>query len=210
MRALVSPEQCCAYYSMLAAEQRLKVSFNPLFIRQPCAAEEKEGCSQFSCSLFSWNRSNSYKLRITDHFCHLFLFVYVRRNSDILLLEHYWISFLFFFFFNFSKDAGYGEKSLFSCDDDNDDPESKNIDDEVGFNEMEIHFKCGISYLWVSLNVRLAFFPRFAQPHGIPQEHLSQPWEESVSWLWQDLRTPLGVGRDFHTLEYLTSLWQIR
>ena len=25
MRALVSPEQCCAYYSMLAAEQRLKV-----------------------------------------------------------------------------------------------------------------------------------------------------------------------------------------
>lgn len=52
MRALVSPEQCCAYYSMLAAEQRL-------------------------------------------------------------------------------KDAGYGEKSLFSCEDDNDDPESKNIDDEV-------------------------------------------------------------------------------
>ncbi|KAJ7383774.1 Transcription initiation factor TFIID subunit 1 [Desmophyllum pertusum] len=29
------------------------------------------------------------------------------------------------------KDAGYGEKSLFSCDDDNDDSESKNIDDEV-------------------------------------------------------------------------------
>lgn len=54
MRALVSPEQCCAYYSMLSAEQRL-------------------------------------------------------------------------------KDAGYGEKSLFSCEDDNDDPESKNIDDEVGF-----------------------------------------------------------------------------
>ncbi|XP_015772967.1 PREDICTED: transcription initiation factor TFIID subunit 1-like [Acropora digitifera] len=52
MRALVSPEQCCAYYSMLAAEQRL-------------------------------------------------------------------------------KDAGYGEKSLFSCEDDNDDSESKNIDDEV-------------------------------------------------------------------------------
>ena len=30
-----------------------------------------------------------------------------------------------------SQDAGYGEKSLFSCDDDNDDSESKNIDDEV-------------------------------------------------------------------------------
>lgn len=29
------------------------------------------------------------------------------------------------------QDAGYGEKSLFSCDDDNDDSESKNIDDEV-------------------------------------------------------------------------------
>ena len=25
MRAMVSPEQCCGYYSMLAAEQRLKV-----------------------------------------------------------------------------------------------------------------------------------------------------------------------------------------
>lgn len=25
MRAMVSPEQCCAYYGMLAAEQRLKV-----------------------------------------------------------------------------------------------------------------------------------------------------------------------------------------
>lgn len=45
------------------------------------------------------------------------------------------------FFFNFSKDAGYGEKSLFSCDDDNDDPESKNIDDEVGVNEMERSFQ---------------------------------------------------------------------
>ena len=33
------------------------------------------------------------------------------------------------------QDAGYGEKSLFSCDDDNDDSESKNIDDEV----MTIH-----------------------------------------------------------------------
>ena len=141
MRALVSPEQCCAYYSMLAAEQRLKVSLNPMFIRQLCAAEEKEGCSQFSCSLCSWNRSYSYKLRITDHFCHLFLFVYVRRNlifyssSITELVSHSC------FFLNFSKDAGYGEKSLFSCDDDNDDPESKNIDDEVGFNEMENSFQ---------------------------------------------------------------------
>ena len=25
MRAMVSPEQCCGYYSMMAAEQRLKV-----------------------------------------------------------------------------------------------------------------------------------------------------------------------------------------
>ena len=33
--------------------------------------------------------------------------------------------------FFFLQDAGYGEKSLFSCDDDNDDSESKNIDDEV-------------------------------------------------------------------------------
>ncbi len=27
MRAMVSAEQCCSYYSMLAAEQRLKVTF---------------------------------------------------------------------------------------------------------------------------------------------------------------------------------------
>lgn len=26
IRAVVSPEQCCAYYSMLVAEQRLKVT----------------------------------------------------------------------------------------------------------------------------------------------------------------------------------------
>lgn len=26
IRAMVSPEQCCAYYSMLVAEQRLKVT----------------------------------------------------------------------------------------------------------------------------------------------------------------------------------------
>ena len=31
MRAMVSPEQCCAYYSMLAAEQRLKVSLTMTF-----------------------------------------------------------------------------------------------------------------------------------------------------------------------------------
>ena len=80
-------------------------------------------------------------MRITDHFCHLFLFVYVRRNlifyssSITELVSHSC------FFLNFSKDAGYGEKSLFSCDDDNDDPESKNIDDEVGVNEMENSFQ---------------------------------------------------------------------
>lgn len=27
IRAMVSPEQCCAYFSMIAAEQRLKVSY---------------------------------------------------------------------------------------------------------------------------------------------------------------------------------------
>lgn len=29
IRAMVSPEQCCAYYSMLVAEQRLKVTLSP-------------------------------------------------------------------------------------------------------------------------------------------------------------------------------------
>lgn len=27
IRAMVSPEQCCAYFSMIAAEQRLKVNY---------------------------------------------------------------------------------------------------------------------------------------------------------------------------------------
>lgn len=27
IRAMVSPEQCCAYFSMIAAEQRLKVGY---------------------------------------------------------------------------------------------------------------------------------------------------------------------------------------
>lgn len=30
IRAMVSPEQCCAYYSMLVAEQRLKVTLSAL------------------------------------------------------------------------------------------------------------------------------------------------------------------------------------
>lgn len=34
IRAMVSPEQCCAYYSMIAAEQRLKVSHSLLAPRQ--------------------------------------------------------------------------------------------------------------------------------------------------------------------------------
>lgn len=33
MRAMVSPEQCCAYYGMLAAEQRLKVWCYSLLFR---------------------------------------------------------------------------------------------------------------------------------------------------------------------------------
>lgn len=32
IRAMVSPEQCCAYYSMLVAEQRLKVTLFFLLI----------------------------------------------------------------------------------------------------------------------------------------------------------------------------------
>lgn len=39
IRAMVSPEQCCAYFSMVAAEQRLKVSIYFLFI---CVNRVKE------------------------------------------------------------------------------------------------------------------------------------------------------------------------
>lgn len=31
IRSMVSPEQCCAYFSMIAAEQRLKVSYSVVF-----------------------------------------------------------------------------------------------------------------------------------------------------------------------------------
>lgn len=31
IRAMVSPEQCCAYFSMIAAEQRLKVKIEKIF-----------------------------------------------------------------------------------------------------------------------------------------------------------------------------------
>lgn len=72
LRALVTPEQACAYYSMCAAEQRLKVQ-------------------------------DSYQKL---HFLTFSFFVY--------------------------QDAGYGGKSLFSVDDEEEEDSSQKIDDEVG------------------------------------------------------------------------------
>ena len=108
------------------------------------------------------------------------------------------------------QDAGYGEKSLFSCDDDNDDSESKNIDDEV----MTIllfwcDFKTSFFFLR-NLLVTVVSSSRFAQRHGTPHEHLFLQWKENVSWLWQDLRTPPDVGRVFRTFGSPTSPWQTR
>ena len=91
----------------------------------PCAAEI--GLTRTNCALH---------IIFVIYFC-------LSMLGEILIFYSLSITELvsYSFFFNFSKDAGYGEKSLFSCDDDNDDPESKNIDDEVGFNEMENSFQ---------------------------------------------------------------------
>ena len=108
------------------------------------------------------------------------------------------------------QDAGYGEKSLFSCDDDNDDSESKNIDDEV----RTIHlfwYDFKISFFFLkNLIVTVVSSSRFAQRHGTPHEHLFRQWKENVSWLWQDLLTPPDVGRVFRTFGSPTSPWQTR
>jgi len=39
IRAMVSPEQCCAYFSMIAAEQRLKVCVCEVLFNLTCSAE---------------------------------------------------------------------------------------------------------------------------------------------------------------------------
>ena len=108
------------------------------------------------------------------------------------------------------QDAGYGEKSLFSCDDDNDDSESKNIDDEV-MTILLFWFVFEASFFFLKkLIVIVVSSSRFAQRHGTPHEHLFLQWKENVSWLWQDLRTPPDVGRDFRTFGSPTSPWQTR
>ena len=68
-------------------------------------------CSSFFCQLFV----------IDINFMLIFFFASYFHEKVVSILCY--------------QDAGYGEKSLFSCDDDNDDSESKNIDDEV----MTIH-----------------------------------------------------------------------
>lgn len=52
IRAMVSPEQCCAYYSMIAAEQRLKVNTFLLGTTYACGCfSEKWGWRTFLTSL---------------------------------------------------------------------------------------------------------------------------------------------------------------
>lgn len=118
MRAMVSPEQACAYYSMQAAEQRLKV-------RHPCI------------NLQQHNESYSLDIgQVCSLLCDVVELAYCACCSQFDAIIFY----IFHFYFNYNivcllicvivQDAGYGEKSLFSCDDDNDDNDQK-IDDEV-------------------------------------------------------------------------------
>lgn len=77
IRAMVSPEQCCAYYSMLHAEQRLKVT---------AAATTRH--------------------MVTQHESHSFIHLP-------------------------PQDAGYGEKSFFAPEEENEEDFQMKIDDEV-------------------------------------------------------------------------------
>lgn len=43
IRAMVSPEQCCAYYSMLVAEQRLKVRLTGYCVGTGCDTDSLYG-----------------------------------------------------------------------------------------------------------------------------------------------------------------------
>lgn len=54
IRAMVSPEQCCAYYSMLVAEQRLKVTlFFPPYHFRKSIIEVKNMWHDFSTSYYT-------------------------------------------------------------------------------------------------------------------------------------------------------------
>ena len=57
MRAMVSPEQCCGYYSMLAAEQRLKVKKKKkkkiISVRPQLQSLEKHWSKSCRISLFN-------------------------------------------------------------------------------------------------------------------------------------------------------------
>lgn len=87
IRAMVSPEQCCAYYSMLVAEQRLKV------------------------------RLTVPKQR-----------AYLSYWYSVWHCVNYTITFLSL---SLHQDAGYGEKSFFAPEEENEEDFQMKIDDEV-------------------------------------------------------------------------------
>ena len=68
IRSMVSVEQCCAYYSMLAAEQRLKVSRNGVKIKWCNAVNtlrlrQNAAISQRTLSIaFSWMKMLEFRL----------------------------------------------------------------------------------------------------------------------------------------------------
>ncbi|XP_075228523.1 TATA-box binding protein associated factor 1 isoform X4 [Lycorma delicatula] len=63
IRAMVSPEQCCAYFSMIAAEQRLKdAGYGEKFIFTPCEDDDEEMQLKMDdeVKVAPWNTTRAY------------------------------------------------------------------------------------------------------------------------------------------------------
>ena len=111
---MVTPEQACAFFSMLAAEQRLKVNNIIATISQQhnsiIATQQYHSNTIVSQQQY---HSNSVISTIVN----------VDLHPELHCLYHKVISFI--------QDAGYGGKSLFAVEDEEEEDSSQKIDDEV-------------------------------------------------------------------------------
>ena len=88
IRAMVSPEQCCAYYSMIAAEQRLKV--NTFLLGTTYAYgffSERWGWRLFSLA-YKWWLLDYYQLFIKSH-CMVYS-VYISSGVNCIVATYQW------------------------------------------------------------------------------------------------------------------------
>ena len=131
IRAMVSPEQCCAFFSMIAAEQRWVIAW------QFGITTESIKCdvvSQKNCEINGRNRKQS---RWKSLFAKIVLnkdrlWKVLTKRETLTQLEFSLKSITIrFFSINRLKDAGYGEKSLLAPQDEEDEDASMKLDDEV-------------------------------------------------------------------------------